>query len=147
MRDFPFIRCLLLSLDSPAAFSLLNSIVVDTSLSSYYRLSHLGKEYERNAVSLSDGSKEPPEASEIGKYIASCISHLGPRRPIFSIPHAGGRLSNEWDDRLNNFSIRLLPGVRDWILYWHTGFDGPISLSADSLPALGSGRVISLSCA
>lgn len=100
----PFIRCLLLSLDSPAAFSLLNSIVVDTSLSSYYRLSHLGKEYERNAVSLSDGSKEPPEASEIGKYIASSISHLGPRRPIFSIPHAGGRLSNEWDDRLNNFS-------------------------------------------
>ena len=44
---------------------------------------------------------------------------------------AHGRLSNEWGDRLKNFSIRLLPlylGVIDWIMYWHTnGLDGAFS--------------------
>ncbi|ERM94689.1 hypothetical protein AMTR_s00011p00232270, partial [Amborella trichopoda] len=64
---------------------------------------------------LSNGSKKPPEACSIGKSIASCISH--PQKLIgldalssrSNMP-AHGHLSNEWDDHLNNFSIRLLPG-------------------------------------
>lgn len=106
--------------------------------------------------------KEMPSLSQMGvrnrpKHLR--LESLSPAASPTSDPDARtsrshmpahGRLSNEWDDRLNNFSIRLLPldlGVRDWILYWHTpwfGLDGPISLSADSLPALGSGRATSL---
>lgn len=105
--DFSFIRCLLLSLDSPAAFSLWNSIVVDTSLESYYRPR---KENMKEMPSLSQmGVRNRPKHLRLESLspAASPTSDPDARTSRSHMP-AHGRLSNEWDDRLPYYSFLFI---------------------------------------